>query len=358
MKIFVDETEIEIVRKRLETDSIFSKFFGEEWIKENFLNQEERSKKHMMFWVVLEEIKYQKMEDWLSTLKRTLPETKFVKIVNTLKEKRGKNKFYSFIPEIEVLAYYLKQENDNFKVEFEPKIPGKTKVGDIKLMFDSNQIFLEITRLFASEKEERINAIMETIHKKIDEIEDNPFLISFKIEERFVETDIGPFVSFVKQKIPELRGELEKSTAKSIKMIFENRAWFMVHKEIGKKGHVSGAMSPVMMLETGGRLKHKILDKIEQLPDNHLNVIVLDISHHFAHFEDITDAFGGQEGLKIDVKTMEATPFRHANGVVQVDDGRKVSVIIGFKGFDYEHRKKYVNLSAENPFTDELLSQI
>jgi hypothetical protein len=41
-----------------------------------------------------------------------------------------------------------------------------------------------------------------------------------------------------------------------------------------------------------------------------------------------------------------------------MDKGKKVGVIIAFKGFDYENRRKYVNLSAEHPFTDDMLSQV
>jgi hypothetical protein len=112
------------------------------------------------------------------------------------------------------------------------------------------------------------------------------------------------------------------------------------------------------MIESAARLKNKILDEIEQLPENQFNVIVLDISHYFADFDDVEDAFAGQLGLRIDLKTMETTPFRHANGIVQMDKGKKVGVIIAFKGFDYENRRKYVNPSAERSFTDGMLSQI
>ena len=358
MRFFVDETEIEIVRKSLEASPIIVEAFGKNWIDKNFLNKEERYKKHTMFWIFLDESKSKKMEDWLSTLKASLPETKFSKVVNSLKEKRGENEFYSFVPEIEALSYYEKQESENFKVEYEPDIPGKTKVGDIKLTIDSTPIFVEITRLFSSEEEERIKKLIGTIHGKIDAIEDNPFLLSFGVEEHFAEIDTEPFVQFVGQKIEELKNEFKKLDKEHHKVNFENKAWLIFHKDICKGGHVVGEMTPVMRIESAGRLKNKVLDKVEQLPDNQLNVIVLDISHHFAHFDDVEDMFAGQIGVRIDVKTMDASPFRHANGLVEMNRGKMVGVIIAFKGFDYENRRKYVNLSAEHPFTDDLISKI
>lgn len=35
-------------------------------------------------------------------------------------------------------------------------------------------------------------------------------------------------------------------------------------------------------------------------------------------------------------------------------DGRQVGLIIAFKGFNYEKRKKYENKSATFPFTEDL----
>jgi hypothetical protein len=94
------------------------------------------------------------------------------------------------------------------------------------------------------------------------------------------------------------------------------------------------------------------------LPDNQLNVVVLDISHHFAHHEDVEDAFAGQEGVRINVETGEVTPYRNANGIIHIDECRQIGLIIGFKGFDYENRRKYVNPSAIVPFNDDMLSML
>jgi hypothetical protein len=53
-----------------------------------------------------------------------------------------------------------------------------------------------------------------------------------------------------------------------------------------------------------------------------------------------------------------AFPFRCANGIVHMKQGNQIGVIIAFKGFDYEHRRKYINPSAALPFTDEMISKI
>jgi hypothetical protein len=359
MRAFVYDDEIERVKKSLEAAPTISEALGKDWINNNLLNKEERLKKHAMFWMFLDESRCRKMEDWLLTLKTTLHDAKFTKIVNLMKEKKQEIEFYSFVAEIEVLSYYKKNEKNNYKVEFEPNIPGTTKVGDIKISYDSTEVFLEITRIFSSEEEQKFDKIKETIRESIDEIDGNPFVITFGITDRFSSADIKQFVQLVNQKITEQRDTFKESTGEPFTVDFDEKGWFKFHKKLEhKRGYVGGMLPPVLMIDSAARLKNKILDETEQLAEKQFNLIILDISYHFADFEDVEDAFAGQLGLRIDLKTMEGTPFRHANGIVQVDKGKKVGAIIAFKGFDYENRRKYVNLSAECLFTDDMLSQV
>jgi hypothetical protein len=288
----------------------------------------------------------------------SLPDTKFKKIINSLKEKAGENEFGSFIPEIEVLAFYASKKDDGVSVEYEPNIPNKNNVGDIKLSFGGKEMYLEVTKLFSSEKEKRIDDMLRLLGSKIDEIVDNPFYISIGIEESFTENDVLPFVELVQSQVEKYKHIQEIPAEKIPKFDYNSKGFFMftMRAPNGKKGHAGGFFTPVMDLTTAGRLKGKIKDKTEQLPDNEINVVVLDISHHFAHFEDIENAFAGQEGVRINVKTGEVTPYRNANGIIHIDEGRQIGLIIGFKGFDYENRRKYVNTSAIVPFNDDILS--
>lgn len=105
---------------------------------------EERTKKHTIFWLLLDSTKSGKLEAWLSILKSSLPDTKFARIINSLKERKGENEFNSFLPEVEVLAYYASEKDKEIKVDYQPNIPGKPKVGDIKLSFDGNEVYLEV----------------------------------------------------------------------------------------------------------------------------------------------------------------------------------------------------------------------
>lgn len=354
----VRQEEIDRVREYLEAMPITSEALGKEWITVNILNIEERTKKHSLFWLLWYSDRTSKLESWLTVLKASLPDTKFKKIVNSLKEKAGEYEFGSFIPEIEVLAYYASKKDDGVSVEYEPSIPNKDNVGDIKLSFGGNDVYLEVTKLFSSEKEKRIDDLLHLLGSKINQIADNPFYVTIQIEENFTENDVTPFVELVQSQINKYKHVQEIPAERMPQFDYDSKGSFSFVMRVpsGKKGQTGGFTTPAMILKTAGRLKGKIKDEIEQLPENQLNVIVLDISYHFAHFDDIEDAFAGQEGVRFNVETGEATPYRNANGIIHIDEGRQVGLIIGFKGFDYENRRKYVNLSAIVPFNEEMLS--
>ena len=359
MKLVLQE-EIKMVQKNLEAMPVTAEELTSDWITKSILNKEERTTKHTIFWLLLDGAKSGKLEAWLSILKSSLPDTKFTRIINSLKERKDENEFNSILPEVEVLAYYASQKDKGVEVEYQPNIPGKPKVGDIKLSFDGNEVYLEITRVFSSKEEKRIDDTLHLLGSKIDEIANNPFVITIAIEENFTETDVNPFIELVKSQIEKYRGMPEFPGKKIYHFDYEPKGSFrfIMRAPNGKKGYAGGFHTPVMEIKTAGRLKGKIMDKIEQLPENRLNVIVLDISHHFAHFEDIEDSFAGQEGVRINVDTGEATLYRNANGIIHVDEGRQIGAIIGFKEFEYANRRKYINLSAIAPFNDEILSKL
>ncbi len=356
MRAFVDKEEIKEVKENLESTPIIVDVLGDNWINNNLLNREERIKKHTLFWLFLDATKIQKMENWLIVTKACVTGTKFNKIVNSLKAKRDEKDCYSLLAELEVLAYY---GSKGIKVEYEPDIPEKKNVGDLKLTIGSVEVFVEITRLFESQEDERTTKLVRSVAQKIDEIPDNPFISTLVIEDGFCEKDLEPFIELVSNEIAKNKNTLEPAEGKPYIIDFYHKAELRLRKKIShKKGYVGGSIYPTVEICSAGRLKNKILDKLEQLPDGKLNAVAVDISYHFADFGHVKQAFDGQLGYLINRKTGEGTYIRHANGVVHIDEGRQIGVLIAFKSFNYEQRRKYPNLSATVPFTDEFLSMM
>lgn len=274
----VRQEEIDRVREYLEAMPITSEALGKEWITANILNIEERTKKHSLFWLLWYSDRTSKLESWLTVLKASLPDTKFKKIVNSLKEKAGEYEFGSFIPEIEVLAYYASKKDDGVSVEYEPSIPNKDNVGDIKLSFGGNDVYLEVTKLFSSEKEKRIDDTLHLLGSKIDEIANNPFYVQIGIEETFAENDVTPFVEMVQSQIDKYKDREEIPSKKGLQFTYDSKGSFnfVMRAPDGKKGGFGGILQAGIVIKTAGRLKGKIKDEVEQLPENQLNVIVLE----------------------------------------------------------------------------------
>lgn len=274
MKALVEEKEIEQVKACLETTPLLKGELGKNWIANNLLNAEKRETKHFLFWIFLEDWKIQKMEKWLKDLKTCIPESKYKKIINRLKEKRTEKDFKSLISEIEVLSYY---SNLGIKVDYEPRIPDKSNVGDIKLTINSNEIFLEVTRLFASIAEEARDSLVHSVVDAIEAIQENPFIISVDIEDGFSTYDVEPCLKLVCEEIEKNRHKLEPTEDTPYVITYGSvycpKATFTFLKKITKKkGYVGGSLLPFVKLNDAGRLKNKILGELRQLPDNRFNV--------------------------------------------------------------------------------------
>jgi uncharacterized protein YfcZ (UPF0381/DUF406 family) len=356
IKIIRNE-EIEKCKVNLQNCPMITNAFGKEWIESNLLNKEERLNKHSLFWIILNTNKCRMLEDWLSILNSSLISTKFTKIINNLKNKREDIEFYSLLSEIEVLAYYKKQENDTFKVEYEPAIPNKTEVGDIKLIIDNKEVYLEITRLFSSDEEKELNSIMKKIKDGINNIDNNPYIISFGLTTDFMEDDISPFINFINEELTKVTN-LPTEKIYFVKDKIEKAWFYCISKTENGRGYVGSFILPVIEIRSAIRIKNKILDEIKQLPSSSLNIVVIDISHYFADFDDVEDAFAGQFALNIDKKTFETTSFREANGVINTVEGKQLSGIIAFKGFGYKNRKIYVNSSATLSLVDDVIKKL
>jgi hypothetical protein len=336
MELIVRGEEIERVRSNLQLTPTLSEVLGEDWINNNLLNKEERLKKHALFWLILDENKCKIIDSWLQILKPSLPQSKFVGVVNDLKRKREEIEFYSYLSEIEVLAFYKKSESANFSVEFEPRVPGTTKWGDIKLTIDGREIFLEVTRLFSSDEEREFDERIAKVRKGIDELEDNPYVIGFGISEDFFEGDIIPFIGFIHEKIIENGPSITLPTGKI--PLRDGKAWFSLYKKHQSgRGYAGHMLGPVIEIKSSTRLKNRILEKIEQLPEGCLNLVVLNISHPWAHFENAEDAF---------------------NGAIDMEESKHVSAIVAFEDFDYGNRRIYVNSQASTLLTNEILEKI
>jgi hypothetical protein len=345
---YTDDQEIARVKSNLNQCKKLFSFLGSTWIEEELFQLKERPKAHPLFWMLLDEVKSNKLQSWLEALSSTLPETKFSGLLNKLRKSCEGIDFYSLLSEIEVVSFYARTQ----EIEYEPPC------GDIRLSVNGYEVFVEIARLFSSHEEERIHSLSQLVWSRLEDLSENKYVLSFSISPEFSESDIDPFVRFASETI------IQKLTSLPSKLSFEGKkaALTILCPSKKDKGYVAGNLIGVMLLDTAGRLKKKLLDEVEQLPKDKLNVIVYNITHVGTDFDDVEDAFLGQTALRVYVdKRTHATwtePIRKENGAIHGKNGEQISAAIAYKDFNYENRRIYLNPVAKTTFTDEVKAKL
>jgi len=346
LKKLIEDNEKEKVESLLEAQSLLVSFLGQDWVKNTLLSEKERQKAHFLFWLLLDPEKSQSLENWLKNIKGSLVPTKFAGLISKLKKSGGKTEFYSLLSEIEVLSYYASK---NLKIEYEPS------QGDIKLMIDDCEVFIEIARLFSSEEQTKLETLEHKVWDKLDELDNKKYVISFSISQVFSQSDIEPFVRFVEKKLNE---EFNEFPTPDFTYSRDKARFRILAISRRNKGYVGGYSSPVMTISSARRLKAKIIDEAKQLPKGKFNVVVYNISDPFTHFDSIEDAFFGQSVAIIDLKTNEGKWARKENGVIHKEEGKRLNALIAFRHFQYDNRKKYENPMAEFQLPNEILKEL
>lgn len=346
MQKLTKEQEIEQVKSNLSECKTLVDAIDHDWINNQILQKMERVKVHNLFWLLLNKDRSQKLDSWLAVLKTALLQTKFQGLINKMKRKTGKIEFYSLLSEIEVVSYYAKKD---YIIEYEPPH------GDLKLVLNGSEVFLEIASLFSSQEEERISSLVNLVWNKLDNLNSNKYVISFRISPEFLESDVDSFIKFVSNIVTQ---EFEKFPSEKFTFNGGKASITILFISPRERGYVGGSLMGVMRINSARRLKDKILDEISQLPKNQLNIVVYNITHLATEFDDIEDAFYGQSALRIYKETMKTEPIRKPNGVIHEKEGEQVSVIIAYKDFNYENRRIYPNPKAKIPITQEIVEKI
>lgn len=337
--------EVERAKENVDNFSDLKNYFGADWLKSH-LQIEERDKKHPIFWILIDSDACSKLSNNLSIFNSHC--NKFPRIINKLKNDEDRFNFNSLITELEVLAHYYVKFGAN-NVDYEPHIKEKNKYIEAKLIIDGKDYYLEILTVFEDEMEKKINKIHDEIRKELDQLE-QPFIIAFCTEIDFIEEDIEGFLEFIKTLLKNKESIKHKDSFDYLK---NDRKMAEVTFYIGHKNKTKsvGAMSHSRVeMNTARRIKDKVLSKIEQLPENTKNIVVVNLSHISNDFIDIEDAFLGQfyAIVNINEKPLEARSSRYPNGIIYHEKGKYISMVIAYTNPNYENRIFCLNPYAKN----------
>ncbi len=345
--------EVERVKKNIEQFPKLKEVFGNDWL-DPLLVIEERERKHPLFWFISDTWRCSHLIYNLDTINVKVP--LYTHIINKLKSTIDRFNFHSLITEIEVIGFYLK----NFPpedIEYEPKLSNSNKKMDLKVKIDGEDYYLEILAIFDDKQIIQIEKIQDKIRKELDLIE-QPYILSISTSYDFNEGEINGFVNFVNEVLKSNETISSKASFdyfRDTKKIAEIR--FYEAKE-NLRGGVGFMHLPTKTMETPGRLKQKILTKVNQLPRGTNNIVVVNLSYITLSFIDVEEAFLGQSSVIVSTETNEAKSIRNPNGIIHHKNGKFISMVIAYTKEDYSNKAYFINLSADriiNPLIAERL---
>jgi len=344
----ITKEEFKKVETALETYPDLKKYIDGNLIK-FFFKTSERLMQHPLFWYLLRDGNAGRLFHNLKILEKNC--NKFKRVLNKIHDKDNIG-FLSSISEIDVLSYYYSKVSDDFQVEYEPDIKEKGTKVDAKITTKNKDFFIEIFTVFLDQNYQKMDKIHQRIRSKIDSFEDNPYIICYSIYEKFTGEDIDYFVGETKkiidQNIVEEKNanpenpEVDEVTITRKGSDIANIRLYRDKKVT--KGFVGSMMSPFQKVEDAGRIKQKVLTKINQLPNQGRNIVIINLSKIYGDkFYDMDDAFLGQKTVLVDKVTLEGSQGRHTNGIVHHEKGKYISMIIAYINDDYSTRRYYIN---------------
>lgn len=350
----IETSEFDKVKANLDKYPLFKELLSEDWINSKILTEENRFKKHYLFWYLLDDSKSKFLFNDLNIVKN---DTKIASFISKIKKFKDQDNFDPFRTELQIYAYYKSKENDDFKVEYEPSVPESPKNNDILIKYNGENYYIEIFTL-THDGIDRYNRDLQ--HKttiEINKIENNPFIISYRLLTSFEESDISPLINFIEEEIDKFKAETEQDKEIMFSIDEVNKAEVWLRRDLGiDKGFVGVIHSEVRELSNDRRLKNWILTKTDQVSENTKNILITNLLYPPMSFSDYYNGLIGQEALRINKETLESTPFRHKNGAIFDDRTKKFAGFVVYQRGNYVERKKHINPNANNNISEELLN--
>lgn len=351
----INKEDIELVQSNIAKYSL-GDIFEKKWLEENIFLEIERKKVHPLFIQLFYDYRCKILGENLQIIKAKANFKK--KIIGKLKREKNRDTFLSLLSEIEFASWCFQNITMEFKIEYEPKSIGDRKT-DFKISIKENIFYIEVLTILDDIQDRAMDKIQNDIYSQINEwsgIKNKPIRIDYKLEPSFNEKYVNEFAQCIKDAVSNIKEKIEYS---EIKICFKKEG-----KELGsfslfstnksQDGYIGVISSEARWYNDAGRIKNKILDKVDQFPFGEVNIIVCDLSYILSSdFIDFKDAVLGQWGLQLDPRTSKTREIRHPNGVFAKEEARKrISMVSGFIDFDYSKRFKIAN-----PFSDKKIER-
>ncbi len=351
---YITDSPIKQVKLNLNKLPTFKRLLGEEFLKKLF-RPEERTKKHPLFWLLLND--FYSAERLVKSL--LILETKcdkFSSILDRFRVEGDRLNFFSLLTEIDILAHYYNNTSDALVIEAYPRVEDKGTKADMKIIANGEEYYVEILTVFQDRVQQEIEMLHDKIRSKLEEIKQNVFSLSFGTNEGFGHEHIEEFAIFVKNLLQDKESiKLGEPYEFRLDDKILAKVRFQKYPNI-TPGTVVGMHGPVTTFDDAGRLKSKILDKIRQLPNRKKNVLIINLSYITTGLEEIDEVIQGQNVVEIDTKAKAGRWSRLSNGIVHDPRSKNISLIIAYVKNNYIFKRLYLFPSSENQIGKEELT--
>lgn len=324
----------------------YSSFFEEPWSKkwlESFIDMKYRNKIHPFFWLLQEDAKSDRLSNQLDVLKNKCAKYK------TIIKKLIVDDFYSVLAEIEVMSYFYKVFGSN--IEYEPKIEGTNGKPDLKINFNDESYFIEISLLKNDELEQKMDNLWSKALRKIEELK-QPYILSLTLENSFKEDSLGDLTLMIKELSSQ---HIEKGRHYHYRENGNIEATVIFEEKLKEKGYVL-AFNSHMRVPNIGRVKSKLLYKVKksQLPINAYNVLIVKIKDSYAKSDSTWEqAFYGQKTYNRALDLI----MHESNGFIHDKQSENISAVVLYKN-DFRTRKLFLNPYAKKPLNEEFIGKL
>lgn len=222
---------------------------------------------------------------------------------------------------------------------------------------DGIKVYIEITRLFSQETVREYDEIIDEIYKRLEDLPNNTYVISFYLNDSFGKEDVEEFVEYIEKMI------LRRPHGSHLKYEFKRdnvvKARFTLAKSKRKQGYVAVMTHPILTLKSDIRIKNKMLCKLCQLSESDYNVLVVNLSSIIDRRYNFLNAYIGELVVRIYPSEHEKIEYiRRRNGVIHDPRARKLSGVITYIDFMFEKHDIYCNPYSGKPLTKEVISRI
>lgn len=321
------------VNKLLKSYPKIKDALGKKWINKNLFSAN-KPYIHPLMQILLDENRNYIFFDGLKLLQKKYP--KFKNLIKTVKKASKFDDLQAIYTEVQLFKYFFAKKGIS-NCTFRPPLTTGQE-GDLEFNFKGNKIGLEIFTVVDDQISSQQDKIDYDLRSKINKLIVNTCIsvslhFKIRISERMANLIFNEAKKFLNKEMGGERCEIPVKEGDCLIAILK-----FEKNDKNKKGCCYGSTGPGRSLNTGRRIKSKLLDKIEKMQfsqDVDIKGFILHLDTLNEDYFNFCNAILGQSYLNFNPrnKKYEHGKVRQKNGIIHHEDFKdgKIDFIMAYK---------------------------